>query len=129
MIAEALAAVALVAPAPAQVPAPPEESLRCMDKRRCRGRVIRKRRRAVVAPYDAALERVAECESGPGEPDWHVNQGDGYFGGLQFDLRTWRSVGGSGLPSAASELEQKYRAVLLVKRRGWQPWPVCGAHA
>jgi hypothetical protein len=51
---------------------------------------------------------------------------NGFFGGLQFDLPTWRSVGGRGMPHHNSPLEQKYRAVLLIKRRGYQPWPVCG---
>ena len=122
MIAELVAAVALSAPA--QVPAPPESSLRCAEKPKCARRVRRKMMRRVVAPYEAKLERMHACEA-PGL-GWNVSTGNGFHGGLQFDIPTWRDVGGAGLPSAASELEQKYRAVLLIRKRGYAPWPVCG---
>jgi resuscitation-promoting factor RpfA len=78
----------------------------------------------VVAPYNAKLNRVARCESGG---RWHLSTGNGFYGGLQFDLPTWRGVGGRGYPHRSSELEQKYRAVRLVRRRGWRPWPRCGS--
>ena len=78
----------------------------------------------VVRPYDAKLERMAQCES---HKHWSTNTGNGFFGGLQFDLSTWRSVGGRGYPHKNSELEQKYRAVKLIKVRGYAPWPVCGS--
>ena len=77
----------------------------------------------VVRPFNAKLERMARCESGG---VWSIANGNGFFGGLQFDARTWRSVGGRGLPHWHTRLEQKYRAVLLIQRRGFQPWPVCG---
>jgi uncharacterized protein YabE (DUF348 family) len=66
---------------------------------------------------------LANCESG-GNPR-AVNPA-GYYGLYQFDLGTWRSVGGSGLPTAASAGEQTYRAKLLYKQRGRSPWPTCG---
>jgi soluble lytic murein transglycosylase-like protein len=66
---------------------------------------------------------LANCESG-GNPR-AVNPA-GYYGLYQFDLGTWRSVGGSGLPTAASAAEQTYRAKLLYKQRGRSPWPTCG---
>jgi Transglycosylase-like domain len=47
-------------------------------------------------------------------------------GKYQFDIQTWRSVGGSGDPAAASEAEQDKRAAILQKQRGNAPWPVCG---
>jgi hypothetical protein len=62
---------------------------------------------------------LADCESG-GNPR-AVNPA-GYYGLYQFDVSTWRSVGGSGLPTAASAGEQTYRA----KQRGRSPWPNCG---
>lgn len=77
----------------------------------------------VVKPYNAKLERMAYCES---TSRWYLNTGNGFYGGLQFDLQTWRSVGGSGYPHQNSKLEQKYRAVRLIKRRGYSPWPHCG---
>jgi hypothetical protein len=41
-----------------------------------------------VTDWDA----VAQGES---HGDWHINTGNGYFGGLQFDLPTWREFGGT----------------------------------
>lgn len=87
------------------------------------GPVERVNRWAVVRPYNAKLERMAWCES---RKRWHIATGNGYFGGLQFDVATWRSAGGRGMPHVASVLEQKYRAVLVIRRRGFRPWPVCG---
>lgn len=77
---------------------------------------------------------VANCESGPGHrhPKYDVYVGDIrqvsniYYGKWQFSRSTWRSVGGSGSPAAASETEQDYRAWLLWKSRGWQPWQCAG---
>lgn len=80
-------------------------------------------RRAVVRPFNAWLNQVAQCESGG---RWHINTGNGYFGGLQFSLRSWRGVGGHGYPHQASRLEQKYRGVLLLRLQGRSAWPVCG---
>ncbi len=66
---------------------------------------------------------LANCESG-GNPR-AVNPA-GYYGLYQFDTGTWRSVGGSGLPTSASAGEQTYRAKLLFQQRGRSPWPACG---
>ena len=49
-----------------------------------------------------------------------------YFGLYQFNLGTWHGVGGAGNPVDASSAEQTYRAKLLYRNRGSQPWPVCG---
>lgn len=81
----------------------------------------------VVQPYNAKLERMAICESHPGgKPRWFLNTGNGFYGGLQFKLSTWESVGGHGYPNQNSILEQKYRAVKLIKLVGYSPWPKCG---
>src|SRR5215213_6973161 len=48
-------------------------------------------------------DRVAECES---SGNWHINTGNGYYGGLQFSLGTWRAYGGTGLPSDHSRETQ-----------------------
>ncbi len=66
---------------------------------------------------------LAGCESG-GNPR-AVNP-SGYYGLYQFDVGTWRSVGGSGMPHHASAGEQTYRAKLLYQSRGRSPWPSCG---
>lgn len=80
-------------------------------------------RRRVVRPYRWKLERMARCESGG---RWWISTGNGFYGGLQFTLPTWRSVGGWGYPHRNTKLEQMYRAVRLIKRAGYGPWPVCG---
>ena len=68
---------------------------------------------------------LAACESGG---DAGIVSANGLYHGLyQFDVQTWRSVGGSGLPSQASAAEQTQRAQALYADRGAQPWPVCGA--
>lgn len=68
---------------------------------------------------------VANCESGG---NWHINTGNGYYGGVQFLLSTWRSVGGVGYPHEASPGEQAYRAEILKGRAGLGQWPVCGRY-
>jgi len=72
----------------------------------------------------ATLASIAACESG-GDPTVVSSDGS-YRGKYQFDLGTWESVGGTGDPAAASELEQDYRAALLYSRAGSSPWPICG---
>ena len=53
----------------------------------------------------------------------------GRYGGLyQFDVRTWRGLGGRGLPQNAGPAEQTVRAQRLYATRGTAPWPVCGRH-
>src|SRR5574339_255833 len=46
---------------------------------------------------------IAQCESGG---NWSINTGNGYYGGLQFTLSTWRAYGGQGMPNNASRSEQ-----------------------
>lgn len=67
-------------------------------------------------------DRLAKCESGG---NWAINTGNGYYGGLQFSLGTWRGVGGQGLPSDASREEQIARAEIVLARQGWKAWPAC----
>ncbi len=74
-------------------------------------------------PGETYLASIRACESGG---DYSTNTGNGFFGAYQFDLSTWASVGGAGLPSDASPDEQDYRAALLWRSRGSSPWPVCG---
>ena len=75
---------------------------------------------AAVSGDDAAIwAAIAQCESG-GNPS--INTGNGYYGMYQFSLPTWRSVGGSGLPSDASAEEQTMRARMLQQRSGWGQW-------
>lgn len=70
---------------------------------------------------------VAECES---NGDWHINTGNGYFGGLQESQRFWDSFGGrdfASRPDLATELEQIAVAERGLAAQGVGAWPVCGA--
>jgi LysM repeat protein len=81
-------------------------------------------RHASAANYSAGigglLANVRKRESGGNYAD---NTGNGYYGAYQFNLGTWRGVGGSGLPSDASPAEQDMRAQMLYNERGCSPWP------
>ena len=76
------------------------------------------------APGDTVWDRLAQCESGG---NWAANTGNGYYGGVQFSLPTWRAMGGSGLPSEASREEQIQRASALQAQSGWGQWPACSS--
>lgn len=78
-------------------------------------------RRSGSVNWDA----IAQCESGG---NWHINTGNGYYGGLQFNLQTWRGTGGTGYPHEHSREEQIHRAEILYASRGVQPWPTCGKY-
>lgn len=69
-------------------------------------------------------DAVAQCESGG---NWHINTGNGYYGGLQFTLSTWHANGGSGNPANASREEQIRVAENVLASQGIGAWPVCGA--
>lgn len=73
---------------------------------------------------NSVWDSLAQCESGG---NWGINTGNGYYGGLQFTLSTWRGVGGSGYPHQASREEQIYRGKILQARSGWGQWPACSA--
>ena len=70
----------------------------------------------------AQFEQLAQCESGG---NWAINTGNGYYGGLQFNLGTWRGVGFSGYPHQASKATQIAAGQALHAQRGWAPWPAC----
>jgi len=70
------------------------------------------------------LERIAACES-HGNPR-AIGGGGAFRGKYQFTYGTWRAIGGRGDPASAPEAEQDRLAVLLLRRSGSAPWPVCG---
>ena len=66
-------------------------------------------------------DAIAMCESGG---NWGINTGNGYYGGLQFSLGTWRANGGSGMPHLASRDEQIRVAENTLRSQGVGAWPV-----
>ncbi|WP_319019219.1 transglycosylase family protein [Glutamicibacter sp. JL.03c] len=81
---------------------------------------------ATTAPANAAStwDKLAQCESGG---NWSINTGNGYYGGLQFSLSTWKAFGGSGMPNQASKAEQIRIATKVQAAQGWGAWPACTA--
>jgi resuscitation-promoting factor RpfB len=69
-------------------------------------------------------DRLAQCESGG---NWSINTGNGYYGGLQFSLSTWRAYGGSGYPHQNSRAQQIAVAQKLQAAAGWGQWPACSS--
>ena len=63
---------------------------------------------------------VAQCES---SGDWSINTGNGYYGGLQFSLSTWKYFGGPSYsnnkyPHRATKAEQ----IVIAKRTAFKGW-------
>jgi hypothetical protein len=71
----------------------------------------------------AVLRRIAQCESG-GNPR-AVSRDGRYRGKFQFDMATWRSLGGRGDPARAAEATQDRLALKLYRQRGTAPWANC----
>ncbi|WIB77789.1 transglycosylase family protein [Curtobacterium sp. MCPF17_002] len=81
-----------------------------------------------AAPANAAAgstwDALAQCESGG---NWAINTGNGYYGGLQFNLGTWQANGGAGNPASASRSAQIAVAERVLASQGWGAWPACSA--
>lgn len=82
-----------------------------------------------IPPEAARMwDRLAGCESGG---DWSADTGNGFYGGLQFDLGTWRAQGGdrfADLPNQATREAQIHVAEALRDARGgFGAWPACAA--
>jgi hypothetical protein len=84
---------------------------------------------ALDAPSQAASkrtwDRIAHCESGG---RWHINTGNGYFGGLQISKPTWDGYGGrkfARYPHGATKREQIRVAERIQNGQGWGAWPSC----
>jgi LysM repeat protein len=82
-----------------------------------------------VAADGGVWDRIAQCESGG---NWHINTGNGYYGGLQFSAGTWRAYGGSAYASTADKASREAQIAVATKvqhAQGWGAWPVCSARA
>ena len=70
----------------------------------------------------AMWDRIAQCESGG---NWHINTGNGYYGGLQFATASWLANGGDDFASRAdlaSRAEQITVANRYYAKAGLGPW-------
>ncbi|RFU87075.1 LysM peptidoglycan-binding domain-containing protein [Streptomyces triticagri] len=74
---------------------------------------------------DSVWDCIAECES---SGRWHINTGNGYYGGLQFWQPTWEEHGGleyAKRADLATRAQQIAVAERVLKSQGWKAWPVC----
>ncbi|HET6636662.1 MAG TPA: transglycosylase family protein [Streptomyces sp.] len=72
-------------------------------------------------------EQVAQCES---SGNWHINTGNGYYGGLQFSQSSWEAAGGTQYaPRAdlATKSQQIATAEQLLDMQGPGAWSCAGA--
>ncbi|MFC8126612.1 transglycosylase family protein [Streptomyces sp. NPDC057302] len=85
---------------------------------------------ALFAAYDCSRTEgrwncLAQCES---TSRWHVNTGNGFYGGLQFKQSTWEEFGGlkyARRADLATKAEQIKVAEEVLRVQGWKAWPVC----
>lgn len=70
----------------------------------------------------AMWDRIAACESGG---NWHINTGNGYYGGLQFDIGSWLANGGADFSSRADLASREQQITVANRyfaRAGLGPW-------
>ena len=82
-----------------------------------------------VAADGGVWDRIAQCESGG---NWHINTGNGYYGGLQFSAGTWRAYGGTAYAPTADQASRSAQIAVATKvqhAQGWGAWPTCSARA
>lgn len=132
MAASAAALLTLAAPAPAVAAAVSDASA---AGARDASTVLRDvsdglRAAAAVPSYPCADDQwpwgcVAACES---SGNWHVNSGNGFYGGLQFWHPTWVEHGGlkyARRADLATRPQQITVAEEVLRTQGWGAWPVC----
>ncbi|MER5936694.1 transglycosylase family protein [Streptomyces sp. NPDC001928] len=73
--------------------------------------------------------KVAACES---TNRWHVNTGNGFYGGLQFAQSTWEAYGGTRY-AARADLATKDQQIAVAEKvldgQGPGAWPLCSVRA
>lgn len=82
-------------------------------------------RKPVAPKKNTVWDRLAQCES---TSNWHINTGNGFYGGLQFQQSTWEAFGGlEYAPRAdlATREEQIIVAERTLKGQTWNAWPSC----
>lgn len=82
-----------------------------------------------AAAGNGVWDRIAQCESGG---NWHINTGNGYYGGLQFSAGTWRAYGGTAYAPTADQASRSAQIAVATQvqhAQGWGAWPVCSARA
>jgi murein DD-endopeptidase MepM/ murein hydrolase activator NlpD len=74
-------------------------------------------------------DKVAMCES---SGNWHINTGNGFYGGVQFTQSTWNEFGGQQYAPRA-DLATKDQQIAIAEKvlavQGPGAWPVCSIKA
>lgn len=65
--------------------------------------------RTTRSATDAEWNRVAECESGQ---RWHLETGNGYYGGLQFSDETCDGFGGEEFAAEADDATREQQIII-----------------
>ncbi|WP_138414980.1 resuscitation-promoting factor [Sinomonas gamaensis] len=71
---------------------------------------------------EAMWDKIAQCES---SGNWAANTGNGYYGGLQFDISSWMANGGGQYApnaSLATKAQQIAVANTYYAKAGLSPW-------
>lgn len=72
-------------------------------------------------------DRLAQCES---SGNWHINTGNGFYGGLQFTKSTWLAFGG-GQYAPRADLATREQQIAIAEKtlavQGWGAWPACSS--
>ncbi|WP_371498081.1 transglycosylase family protein [Kitasatospora sp. NBC_00374] len=74
-------------------------------------------------------DKVAQCEA---SGNWSINTGNGYYGGLQISMSTWRAFGGTSYatrPDLATKQQQILTGEKILAGQGQGAWPSCGPAA
>lgn len=79
----------------------------------------------VAAQTWTVWDELRLCEAPDWAGGWQANTGNGYYGGLQFSLSSWRGVGGTGYPHQHSRETQIVMGERLLAAQGWGAWPTC----
>jgi hypothetical protein len=70
-------------------------------------------------------DRIAQCESGG---NWSINNGNGYYGGLQMLGSTWVAYGGTEFAPSADLATREQQIVVAERIKadvGYGAWPAC----
>ena len=74
----------------------------------------------------AVWDKLAQCEAGG---NWAINTGNGYYGGLQFNISTWNANGGGQYASRPDLASREQQIAIATKvrdnRGGYGAWPAC----
>jgi hypothetical protein len=81
--------------------------------------------RRVPAVQADVWNDLAMCES---SGNWHINSGNGFYGGLQFWQPTWERFGGTKYGRRADLATPRHQITIarsVLREQGWTAWPVC----